>query len=99
MTSEMLDSCPLCDRPMNNDSSVNRHHLIPKSFGGREQFWIHVVCHSKIHAVFTLRELLNYYHTFERIREHEEIQKFIKWVRKKEPGFRTRHKQPRGKRR
>lgn len=84
---------------MLDDSSVNRHHLIPKTFGGQEICHIHVVCHTKIHAVFSERELLEHYHTWERLREHEEIRKFVRWVRRKPPDFKTRHRSPFKKRR
>lgn len=94
-----IGPCPLCGRVMFDDSSVNKHHLIPKTFGGREVFQIHVVCHTKIHSVFTERELQHHYHTWERLKEHEEIQKFIKWVRKKPADFKTRHHQAARKRR
>lgn len=90
--SEELGPCPLCGREMIEGSTVNKHHLIPKSLGGKETFLIHVVCHGKIHSVFTERELFHHYHTFERLKEHEEIAKFIKWVRKKDPEFKTKHR-------
>ena len=48
---------------------------------------MHQICHQKIHAVLTETELKTYYHTVERLQEHEEIRKFIKWVAKKEPEF------------
>lgn len=48
---------------------------------------MHKICHSKIHAVLDEGELKRYYHTIERLQEQEEIAKFIKWVRKKEPEF------------
>ena len=74
--------CPVCHRELGT-SMVDEHHLVPKTFGGKETFTLHRICHRKIHATFTERELLNYYHTFERIREHSEFQKFIAWVKKK----------------
>jgi hypothetical protein len=48
---------------------------------------MHKICQAKVHAVFTETEQKNYYHTVERLQEHEEIAKFIKWVSKKEPEF------------
>lgn len=72
--------------------SVNEHHMVPKTFKGKETTTLHVICHSKIHSVFAERELLQYYHTAERIREHPEMQKFISWVQKKDPEFRSKNK-------
>ncbi len=48
---------------------------------------IHKVCHQKIHSVFTERELLAHYHTVDRLKNHEQMVKFIKWVKKKPPEF------------
>ena len=62
---------------------VDEHHLVPKTFKGKETVTLHRICHRKIHSVFQERELLKYYNTIERIREHTEIQKFAAWVAKK----------------
>jgi hypothetical protein len=78
-------TCPLCSRELGND--VNKHHLIPKTFKGKDTVTLHRICHRKIHSVFTERELLKHYHTIERLLEHEEIQKFVSWVSKKDPDF------------
>lgn len=83
----MSDVCPICGRPFGDMSLVQFHHLVPKTFKGREGINIHKVCHQKIHATFSERELLNYYHTVERIVEHEEMSKFVKWVSKKHVDF------------
>ena len=46
----------------------------------------------------TEKELEKYYHTPERIREHEDMKKFIKWVSKKEPDFKSKNKRSKRKR-
>lgn len=79
--------CPICGRDMIPGRSLNEHHLIPKKYKGKETITIHRICHSKIHSLFTEKELERYYHTPERIMEHEEMIKFVKWVRKKPPEF------------
>lgn len=81
--------CPLCLRPLGTEQ-IDRHHLIPKTFKGKEQFAIHRICHRKIHSAFTERELLQTYHTWEALRGHAEIAAFIAWVAGKPPGFYTR---------
>ncbi len=96
---EQLGVCGLCGRDMFAGASVNKHHLVPKTFGGREAVWIHKVCHTKIHSVFTERQLLQHFHTFERLLTNEEIVKYVKWVRKRDPEFMTRHRTTRAKRR
>jgi len=78
--------CPLCGRPL-GDHLIDEHHLIPKTFKGKETVTLHKICHRKIHATFTERELLHHYHTIERLLENEHIRKFVGWVRKKDPGF------------
>jgi hypothetical protein len=83
--------CAICGRILVLGKSVNEHHLVPKTFKGTEKILIHVICHTKIHSVFSERELLNYYHTPERIKSHPEMDKFILWVRKKDPEFRDRN--------
>lgn len=75
--------CPLCKRLLGTEN-LSIHHLVPKTFKGRETVTLHKVCHRAIHATFTERELANYYNTIERLLEHENIQKFVKWVQKKD---------------
>lgn len=80
------EDCPLCRRELGT-KRVQRHHLVPKTFGGKVLVDLHQMCHQKIHATFTERELEKHYHTIERLLEHEEIQKFVKWICKKPPEF------------
>jgi hypothetical protein len=69
--------------------SVDLHHLIPKTFKGEVTILIHRVCHTKIHSLLTERELLNHYHTVERLKSHPEMEKFIRWLQGKPPEFKT----------
>ena len=66
------------------EGSFNEHHLIPHTFGGKDKIELHIICHDKLHHTFSEREMVNHYHTVERILENEEIQKFIKWIGKKD---------------
>jgi len=79
--------CALCGRLL--APPYNRHHLIPLSKGGKNTptILLHKICHDKIHSLFSESELRRYYHTIPRLQEHEEMQRFIKWVRRKEPLF------------
>ena len=81
------NKCPLCNREL--AEPIVRHHLIPPSKGGKDSPTVpmHKICQAKVHAVFTETELKSYYNTVERIKEHEEISKFIKGVSKKELEF------------
>ena len=80
------ERCPLCNRELGTEG-IDRHHLVPKTFKGKELVTLHKICHRKIHATFTERELLSYYNTIERLLESEHIQEFVKWVSKKDPSF------------
>lgn len=95
------NNCCVCNRPLEG-GVVQAHHLIPKTFKGSETVDIHKICHRKIHATFTERELQKYYHTPERILESEHIQSFVKWVAKKPADFDSKTKETKerkGKRR
>ncbi len=67
----------------------NMHHLLPLSKGGKNTpaILLHKICHDKIHAVFTETELKRNFNTIDKLQQHEEMAKFIKWVRNKEPQF------------
>jgi hypothetical protein len=45
------------------------------------------MCQEKIHATFEESEQKRYYHTIERVLENEDIQKFVKWLKNKDPEF------------
>ena len=81
------NKCPLCNREL--AEPIVRHHLIPPSKGGKDSPAVpmHKICQAKVHAVFTETELKNYFNTVDRLKEHEDILKFIKWVSKKELEF------------
>lgn len=87
--------CPLCERriPPEHES---RHHLIPKLRGGKHGpvAVLHSICHSKIHSLFSETELARVYNTIEALRGHEDIMKFVKWLRKKPPEFRSKNRKP-----
>ena len=84
--------CPICNRILGTQNT-SKHHLIPKSRGGKdsELIEIHNICHQKIHSVFSLKELRDEFNTVEKLVEHEEMVKFIKWVAKKAPEFYQRN--------
>lgn len=96
-------TCELCNRAA---SPLTRHHLIPqarhnktrthRSFS-REAMKTEIAmlcrpCHSQIHHIFTNHELANYYHTIEHLQAHSEVQKFVRWVKKRPIGLKIRVK-------
>jgi hypothetical protein len=76
-------------------SSVDRHHWVPRSHGGREQAPMHQVCHRKVHAVLSEAELARAYDSAEALRGHPEIARFVAWVRRKPPEWNAWHRSPR----
>ena len=88
---EVVGQCPICDRDMWKGDSIDKHHMVPKCRGGKETEYLHKICHRKIHSIWTEKELEKEYNDSEKIKEHEEMQKFIKWVNKKEPDFYDRN--------
>ena len=89
------EQCPICERPLT--PNAQKHHLIPKTFKGKKTVQLHPICHRKIHSLFTERELYNYYHTIDRLINHPDIVKFIKWVKKKDPEFYSKTKESKRK--
>jgi len=79
--------------------SVDEHHLIPRTYKGIETVTLHRVCHGKIHAVLSEKELRDTYHTVAALRAHPEIATFIRWVRRKHPEFVDGHRTRRRRRR
>ena len=67
--------------------SVNRHHLVPKSEGGRTTVWLHRICHAKLHSLLDERALATDWAAPERWHDHPEIARFAKWVAKRPPEF------------
>jgi hypothetical protein len=94
-----LGSCPVCGRAMIAGPSVDRHHWVPTSAGGRVSEHLHTVCHRMIHRVFSEQELATAYADPAAVRAHPEIARFVAWVRKQPPEYLDWPKEPRGRRR
>ncbi|MBN2366625.1 MAG: HNH endonuclease [Calditrichaeota bacterium] len=76
--------CELCGREV---EEYTTHHLIPRSEDGQPDN-IAIVCrpcHSMIHRLFSNRELAENYSSIKGLKDHPEIEKFIRWVRKQDP--------------
>lgn len=67
--------------------SVDRHHFLPRAEGGRVATPVHRICHRKLHALWTERELAQLYQTPDAIRAHPDIQLFVRWLHGKPPEF------------
>lgn len=91
-------NCALCHRDIPHNK-IEKHHLIPKTFKGKDLVELHSVCHKAIHATFTERELQHHYHTIARLLEHENIQKFVKWIAKKPTDYNMKMKDTKDRKR
>lgn len=78
--------CPLCDRAI-PPSQADRHHLVPKSKGGRQTEFLHRICHRQVHALLTESELAGQYATVEALLQHAELGIFLDWVKTKPEDF------------
>ena len=89
--------CPLCLRPIPPEAPQSRHHLVPKLRGGKggDTVLLHAICHAEFHAALGETELARDYATIEALRSHPRIARFIGWVAKRPPGFRSRVPGPR----
>ncbi len=80
-----MSDCPLCGRILLR--SKDKHHLVPKSKGGKETVVLHKICHRFLHATFTEKELAREYNTIEKLLQNDKIKTFVAWVSKKDPDF------------
>jgi 5-methylcytosine-specific restriction endonuclease McrA len=84
--------CPLFGRELVAGPSVDVHHLIPRSQGGKQKYVIHRVCHQKIHATYTEQELALVFNKWASLQAADDMQGFLRWVRKKPATFVDRTK-------
>ena len=78
-------------------ASVERHHLVPRSRGGRRAEAVHRICHRKIHSLWNEAELARRYCTWEALRAAPELAGFLRWIAKRPPEFMSRTAIPRKK--
>ena len=79
--------CPLCQRPMVAGPSLDQHHLVPRSHGGRETVTMQKICHRAIHAMLSEQELAEEFSGFEALRAHPLLAQFIAWVKRRPPEY------------
>jgi hypothetical protein len=80
MSSE-INKCVFCGLT----TSVNYHHLIPRSKGGKETVSCCFTCENFIHKKWNHNELRDVYNSVEVILANKEFQSFLKWRRKQLP--------------
>ena len=83
--------CRLCGRMAPHSDYMEKHHLTPKSKGGKNTASVCVDCAVQVHLLFTNNELRDSLNTIALLRAHPRVQKWIAWVRKRK-GFGVCHK-------
>ncbi len=81
--------CPVCGRDC-PASETSRHHVLPKSQGGRAIVLICRNCHRQIHVLFSVKDLARRYNTLEKLKATPEMQTWIHWISRK-PLTRSNH--------
>ena len=73
--------CGLCEREV---QATSRHHLVPREEGGKHGPVVDLCqpCHSSVHRFLSNRELARHYPTVETLRAAEELQTYLRWVKK-----------------
>lgn len=94
---EEKKTCPICNREI--APPANLHHLIPVSRGGggTPTVLLHQVCHNKIHSLFTEKELARNFNTIEKLLANEDMQQFIRFIRKQRLSYYDRNKRSKSK--
>jgi len=90
-------NCPICNRTPPTTEYIEKHHLTPKSRGGKEKetLLICVDCGDQIHKLFTNKELDKEFNTLEKLLADPRIQKWKEWVKNKKFGICMKNKKRR----
>lgn len=77
----MMNTCELCGR---EQVETTVHHLLPKEMGGTfgPNANLCIPCHKQIHALYRNEEIAARLTTIDRLKNDEQLARFIKWIRK-----------------
>lgn len=75
-------NCALCNRPTPK-KYAEKHHVIPKSKGGKDYEMVCAPCGDQVHLLFTNKELKTSFNTIEKLKSDERVQKWIKFISKR----------------
>lgn len=84
----LVNTCPLCERKILKNQE-DKHHLIPKSKGGgnKDIVLLHLACHRQIHMIFKESDLANHFNSIELLKNNQDVQNFINWIKTKPVDF------------
>jgi len=93
---ENIPVCGLCGREIPDHVPQSKHHLIPRSKGGKKSpvILLHHQCHKEIHSKFSDSALAISYNSVNKLRNSSQLKGFIRWIEKRPPGFLSRTKRP-----
>ncbi|MFC7175554.1 HNH endonuclease [Halosegnis marinus] len=74
------DPCALCGR-YGDALPMERHHLVPEHRKESPVVTVCSPCHDQLHALFTNEELIEEYHTAERLRAADRMADYLDWIR------------------
>lgn len=89
--------CELCGRRV---ARLARHHLIPRARHAHQRerdasqrrerreriAWLCAACHKQLHVLFSEKELERHFDSVAKLRAHPEVQRFVRWVRRRPDG-------------
>lgn len=73
-------NCKICGRET-PEKYLEKHHLVPKT--GKETILVCINCGDILHKLFDNSYLTYQLNSIEKILQHEEVKKWIAWIRKK----------------
>jgi len=85
--------CVLCER---RGVKLTAHHLVPRLHSRRRgeevgsTISICPACHAQLHLLFSHRTLAEELDSVEKIREHPDFERFLRWVKKQDPQKRVK---------
>ena len=89
-----IPTCPFCKRPA---VYFKRHHLVPRSRGGKglgSTVGSCLACHRAIHALFSNKELAERYNTVKALMANERFRKQVAWIAKQDPSRKLKTRRP-----
>ena len=89
--------CSICNR-LTPPQYQEKHHLIPKSQKGKETIIVCCNCGDILHKLFSNKEMEKIYNNLDAILYNDDVQKWIKWIKKKPNSFSVCMKNKRRKR-
>jgi hypothetical protein len=78
--------CSLCERLI-PPHLITLHHLKPRERGGKAEHRTPLCkpCHKQLHATYSNKELERHLDSLELLRQADELQPFLHWIRKQKP--------------